>query len=83
MTVRWDPEDNVDTFCGCFNCNTGEDTEPVYFRVRNETDTNTRLDVDEDEAIALVTSERGENYTDTGVQSKIVCLFSCRDCSHI
>ena len=22
-------------------------------------------------------------YTDTGVQSKIVCLFSCRDCSHI
>ena len=46
-----DPEDNVDTFCGCFNCNTGEDTEPVLidFRVRNETNTHTRLDEDEDD----------------------------------
>ena len=40
-----DPDDNVDTSCGCFYCNTGEDTEPVLidFRVRNETNTNTRM----------------------------------------
>ena len=46
-----DVETGTKTCCGCFNCATGEDTEPVFlsFTVRNETNTNSRLNNIEDD----------------------------------
>ena len=50
-TPEDDEETGTKTCCGCFSCATGEDTEPVslFFTVRNETNTNTRLDNIEDD----------------------------------
>ena len=45
-TLEHDEETGTKTCCGCFSSTTGEVTEPVFlfFIVRNETNTNTRLD---------------------------------------
>ena len=53
-TAEDDVETGNNTCCGCFNCTTGEDTEPVLiaFTVRNETNSNVRVDNLEDSDVS-------------------------------